>query len=174
MSDACLRLSPPHRSSTPVLPNIAKYIRYPGPQSIRSSDTPSRRDLQSPKFPRESRSIRTAILARKWASRPANQSPTKSFPARVTYRRISITLLMYLISYNRASLNRTPKLVSALVKSALHSASAGIGTRHPERVLCGNFWLTCANLKKTKQVDSCGDRRGEDRVRVICVAARVR
>src|ERR1035438_9622834 len=40
------------------------------PQSIRSSDTPSRRDLQSPKFPRESRSIRTAILARKWASKP--------------------------------------------------------------------------------------------------------
>jgi hypothetical protein len=27
ISDACLRLSPPHRSSTLVLPNIAKYER---------------------------------------------------------------------------------------------------------------------------------------------------
>src|ERR1017187_8940670 len=79
------------------------------PQSIRSSDTPSRRDLQSPKFPRESRSIGTAILARKWASKPANQSPITSFPVRVTYRRISITPLVSLISYNRASPNRTPK-----------------------------------------------------------------
>src|SRR5271166_3670016 len=62
------------------------------PQSMRISDTPSRRRLQSPKFPRESRSIRATIRARAWASfRPANQSPMASVPTPVTYRRISIT-----------------------------------------------------------------------------------
>src|SRR5271157_520659 len=62
------------------------------PQSMRNSDTPSRRRLQSPNFPRESRSIRAMIRALAWAScRPANHSPITSFPVPVTYRRISIT-----------------------------------------------------------------------------------
>ncbi len=73
MSCRWLLLSPPASNTITDRPRWTRYTRYPGPQSIRSSSTPSPTDLESPRLPRDNRRKRAPILCRASVSRsPAN------------------------------------------------------------------------------------------------------
>jgi hypothetical protein len=74
-----------------LVPTCPKYTRYPGPKSMRNSETPAPTDLQSPRFPNLSRSILTLILARALiSSRAFSHSEKGVFPSGAMYSSICL------------------------------------------------------------------------------------
>jgi len=74
-----------------LVPTCPKYARYPGPKSMRNSQTPAPSDLQSPRFPSLSRSILTLIFARALMSfRAFSHSEKGVFPSGAMYTSICL------------------------------------------------------------------------------------